>query len=178
MTTRERFERFARDGTTTDEALALHDDLGVVTLEEMKGRWKGAGFHTQHPMDGILEAYRWYGKEFIDDERVHPLIFEGANGSTFYVDPSKMPLGLATRFRVPRGAAAVKMFQATSLLLRTTEPKARMRMCEYRGKVTGTMIYDDIPVLDIFRKVDASTMLGVMDLRGVDRPFFFLLRRE
>src|SRR5579871_6460109 len=123
MSLHEEFERFAREGTTTDKAFELYDQLGAVSLAEMRGRWRGAGFQTQHPMDGILEAYHWYGKEFLDEERVHPLIFEDSSGETFFVDPKKMPLGLATRFSVPRSAAVVAIFRACKPLLRTKEPK-------------------------------------------------------
>jgi hypothetical protein len=40
------------------------------------------------------------------------------------------------------------------------------------------MIYDDLPINDVFRKVDNNTVLGVMDLKGMEQPFFFVLRRE
>jgi hypothetical protein len=178
MDTQARFTELESAGTTTEEALALYDALDVVLLDELWGRWKGSGFHTGHPMDGILEAYRWYGKEFIDPERVHPLIFSAPDGSTFLVDPRRMPLGLATRFPVPRSPAVAQLFQASRFLLTTDEPRARARMTEYRGKVSATMIYDDLPVLDVFRKVDRDTLLGAMDLRGLERPLFFVLRRE
>jgi hypothetical protein len=42
------------------------------------------------------------------------------------------------------------------------------------------MVYDALPVIDIFRKVDADTVLGLMDVRG-ETPsawFYFILRRE
>ena len=39
------------------------------------------------------------------------------------------------------------------------------------------MIYDGLPILDHFRAVDAATLLGLMDLRGMAQPYFFVLRR-
>ena len=33
-------------------------------------------------------------------------------------------------------------------------PLARLRMTEYRGVVSATMIYDSLPLNDVFRKVD------------------------
>ena len=67
--------------------------------------------------------------------------------------------------------------KAARHLLRTTKPKARLRRMEYRGVVSATMIYDALPILDIFREVDQATLLGLMDLRGMPQPFFFILRR-
>ena len=61
---------------------------------------------------------------------------------------------------------------------RTGRPAARLRMVEYRGVVTGTMIYDALPINDHFRAVDDDTLLGAMDLRGLPDPFLFVLRRE
>jgi hypothetical protein len=39
------------------------------------------------------------------------------------------------------------------------------------------MIYDFLPIHDVFRQVDDATRLGLMDMRGMDQPFFFVLRR-
>jgi hypothetical protein len=40
------------------------------------------------------------------------------------------------------------------------------------------MIYDHLPVHDAFRRVDERTVLGLMDEKGVERPYLFLLERE
>ena len=51
-------------------------------------------------------------------------------------------------------------------------------MLEHRGVVSATMIYDALPICDVFRKVDDDTVLGLMDYRAFDKPFFFVLRRD
>ena len=51
-------------------------------------------------------------------------------------------------------------------------------MIEYRGKVSAAMQYDNLPINDIFHRIDDRTVLGVMDLKGMRQPFFFLLERE
>jgi hypothetical protein len=51
-------------------------------------------------------------------------------------------------------------------------------MMEHRGMTSATMIYDHWPILDTFRRVNHDTLLGVMDLRGMAQPFFFVLRRD
>ena len=40
------------------------------------------------------------------------------------------------------------------------------------------MIYDSLPINDVFRMVDEDTVMGVMDRKGEEQPFFFMLRRE
>ena len=51
-------------------------------------------------------------------------------------------------------------------------------MTSYRSKISATMIYDQLPINDVFRKIDGNSALGIMDLKGMKRPFFFILRRE
>ena len=86
MTTLEKFQTTLQQGkTSTDEALKLFDELEPVDLEFMMGRWKGAGFDTNHPMDGLLEAFNWYGKEFIAPDHVHPLLFLDGNNKILVV---------------------------------------------------------------------------------------------
>ena len=166
--------------TTTADALALFDRLAPVDTAFMLGAWKGEGFPTDHPLDGVLEAYRWHGKRFESTEDVHPLVFDTAGGGTTSVNPlAFMP---ALRFfgtgPLPRGRAVGTFFQLLLPLFSTQRSRARLRMTEYRGKESATMIYDALPINDVFRKVDDDTVLGAMDLKGMERPFFFVLRRE
>ncbi|XVV16344.1 DUF4334 domain-containing protein [Actinoplanes sp. CA-131856] len=55
---------------------------------------------------------------------------------------------------------------------------ASLWMVEFRGEVTATMVYDGRPVLDHFKRVDDTTLLGVMNGKGVldgGRHYYFLL---
>ena len=165
-------------GTTTDEALAFFDALAPVALEKMWGRWKGSELRTGHPLEGLLERYGWYGKEFVDAETVHPLIFQDKRGALFKVDPRKVPMAIAPRMPRIGGGLVRSALSALEPLMSTSKPRARLRNLEYRGKVSATMIYDHLPIQDVFRHVDADTVLGVMDQRGDERPYFFVLRRD
>lgn len=40
------------------------------------------------------------------------------------------------------------------------------------------MIYDQLPIHDVFRQINQDAVLGVMDRKGMNLPFFFVLRRE
>ena len=55
---------------------------------------------------------------------------------------------------------------------------ASLRMVEYRGVSTATMVYDKHPIFDHFRKVDDDTMVGAMDRKGEPAPLVFVLRRR
>src|SRR5688500_7270350 len=133
----------------------------------MTGRWRGSGLPTGSPLDGLLESYGWYGKEFLDAETVHPLLFRDRAGRPRPVDPGKLPVGLLRdRPGLTRAGIARAAFGGVRLLLYTDKPRARLRTVEHRGVVTAAMVYDALPIIDVFRRVDSNTVLGVMDLRG------------
>jgi len=162
---------------TAAEAEAFFDGLPAVRPEELTGRYRGRELGTGHPMDGMLESSGWYGKQFDDVDHVHPLLFRGRGDEIFAVEPRKVPLGI-----VPKVPAAVVAHssQAVGLLkpaIRTTKHRARLRAVEHRGVVTAAMVYDHLPIIDFFRRVDDDTLLGVMDLRG-SVPYYFVLTRD
>ncbi len=166
--------------TSTDEALAIFDRLDCVDTDFMLGSWKGEGFPTGHPLDGVLEAYRWHGKRFENPEQVHPLLFASHRGKIRSLNPILMTpaLVLLQRSTIPRWRLIPWIFELLLPLLITRRARARLRTTRYRGAESATMIYDSLPIHDVFRRVDQDTVLGIMDLKGVPQPFFFVLRRQ
>lgn len=163
--------------TTTEKALQLFDALEPVNLDFMLGRWQGSGLHTSHPMDGLLEASNWYGKEFIDSENVHPLLFLNGQGKVIKVAPNPIAMNWLLKFPIIKNDFLKPLLGLTNSLLKTETSQARLRMMEYREKVSATMIYDYLPINDSFRKVDDDTVLGIMDFKSLSKPFFFVLKR-
>lgn len=161
---------------TTTEALALFDASAPVSIEEMIGEWRGAGLHTAHPMDGLLERYGWYGKAFVDAETVHPLLFGSHAARRVALDPRLMLIEWVWNKRFAHSAILAALFGMVRPLLHTSRPRARLRMLSHRGVVSATMVYDHLPINDVFRRVDSSTLVGLMDMRGMSPPFFFVLR--
>lgn len=158
------------------EAEALYDRLPAVQCEDILGGYRGRELATGHPMDGMLQASGWYGKQFDSVDAVHPLVFATKSGDLFSVDPRRVPLQLATRLPdalIGRGRALMSLGRP---LISTSVPRARLRMIEYRGVVTAAMVYDHLPIIDAFRRVDERTLLGMMDLRDAE-PYFFILER-
>ncbi|MEW1658869.1 DUF4334 domain-containing protein [Streptomyces sp. NPDC093707] len=59
--------------------------------------------------------------------------------------------------------------------------EASLWMAEFRGESTASMVYDGQPIVDHFKQIDDSTLLGVMNGKDVlddGRYFYFLLERE
>ena len=168
-----------RDVVAPDEALAYFDSLPVVAPGEMLGRWRGSGLVTGSPLDGLLEAYGWYGKEFLDDETVHPLLFNDRSGRPRPVDPSLLPVNLLRDY-----AGFLQFWPLRTALTRlrpllyTSRPKGRLREVTHRGVVTAALVYDTLPIIDVFRNFGDDVRLGAMDMRGLPAPFLFVLRRD
>jgi hypothetical protein len=168
-----------RSGVAPEEALAFFDGLPPVPAADMLGRWRGSGLPTGSRLDGLLEAYGWYGKEFLGAEAVHPLLFRGRGGRPHPVDPAWLPLAL---LRDHAGLAKLwpvrTAFGRLRPLLYTHRPAARLRTIEHRGVSTAAMVYDALPIIDVFRRVGPDTVIGAMDMRGLPAPFLFLLERD
>ncbi len=171
-------EMRSRKNNSTEDAFALYDSLETVGVSFMMGNWKGSGFHTGHTMDGALETFNWYGKSFEDPENVHPLVFKSFGKSKFKVNPGRMPVRLATLIPSTNLWPLKYVFLCIRFLFQTSKSKARVRMTEFRGKLTATMVYDQLPIHDVFRKVNETTLFGCMDFKGMKQPFFFVLERE
>ncbi|AHH19313.1 hypothetical protein NONO_c45290 [Nocardia nova SH22a] len=164
---------------SADRAWQLYDSLPEVAVAEITtGRWRGAELDTGHPWAGVLVESGWYGKQFDSADEVQPLLFAGPDGRVFAVDPRRVPLGLAGRLPAAGFRLARRLLPVLRPLLRTATARARLRAVEYRGKTSAAMVYDHLPIIDIFRRVDDDTLLGVMDMRGMADPYFFVLRRD
>jgi hypothetical protein len=167
--------------TTTVDALAAFDAAEPVEPEFMIGIWHGAEVPTGHPLDGFLEASGWWGKQFVDAETVHPLLFPTSDTTALWALNPVLAfggLGIAAKIPVIKDWSFERPIAALRPLLATRRPKARLRTTRYRGVDTATMVYDQLPIHDVFRKIDDQTVIGAMDLRGSRKPYFFALTRD
>ena len=167
--------------TTTDEALAIFDAAEAVDPGFMIGTWHGAELPTGHPLDGLLAATGWWGKQFVDAETVHPLLFPTRDGSALWAFNPALAfsvLGISTKLPVLKTRSFLGPINLMAPLLRTRSARARLRTTRYRGTDSATMIYDQAPVNDVFRRISGDAVIGAMDLRGSDRPYFFVLYRD
>lgn len=164
--------------TSIEQALELFDQLETIDLEFIFGQWRGYGLHTNHRMDGLLETFNWYGKEFIDADQVHPLLFLNRQNQPIKIAPNPFFIDLAVKLNFPKPNFLTTFFRLSIPWFKTEQSRARLRMMEYRGAVSATMIYDYLPIHDHFRKIDETTVLGLMDFKPLSQPFFFLLKRD
>lgn len=168
-----------RGGCSVERAWELFDSLPAARVEEVTtGRWRGDELDTGHPWQGVLVESGWVGKQFNSADDVQPLLFAGPDGAVFAVDPRRVPLFLAGKVPLSTLRPVRKSLGLLRPALATRVPRARLRNLEFRGTSSAAMIYDHLPIIDNFRKVDADTLLGVMDMRGMREPYFFVLYRN
>ncbi len=132
---------------------ALWSDLATVEVDEMLGAWRGGDFATGHVASAVLEKVRWYGKRFDSPLEAVPLVCRDENGELH----SNLAAG---------GGGEASLWPVG-----------------FRGEVTATMVYDKLPVLDHFKKVDADTVMGIMNGKlattfGIDDLYYFWLERD
>lgn len=167
--------------TSTDEALAVFDAAEAVEPDFMLGTWHGDELPTAHPMDGLLAASGWWGKQFVDGETVHPLLFPTSDGTALWALNPILAfggLGVADKLPLLKKRPMAGPIATMKPLLQTRSAKARLRTTRYRGVDTATMVYDQLPINDVFRKLSDDAVLGAMDLRGSQHPYFFVLHRD
>ncbi|PMR80089.1 hypothetical protein C1H70_09730 [Halomonas urumqiensis] len=175
--TEEQRMRKNNDRMTTAQAIELFDSLPPARADQMIGRWRGEGIDTDHPRDGLLEASYWHGKDFQSHEAVYPLIHTLPIWGRVAVNPAMIPMTLVEVLPLRDWITPV-LFPIIYPLMRTSKPKARLRTIEFRGRPHAAMLYDAKPIHDIFAKLDDDTMMGWMDFRGMEQPYFFKLHRE
>ena len=162
---------------TTDDAIALFDSLEPATAAEMLGRWRGEAIETDHPLDGMLEASYWHGKIFEGPNAVVPLVHKIPLWGSVWVNPARLPVKMAMSLPFLKGTGRFLM-PLLAPFVRTGGYKARLRTIEFRGRNHAAMSYDDKPINDVFARLDDDVMMGWMDLKGMERPYFFKLIRE
>lgn len=160
---------------TTSQAAELFDTLPSANEALMIGRWRGYEVKTEHSMVGYLEHGGWYGKQFVDKDNVHPLLFwRRVNRSLYSVNPRLMPF----TWKVPKVKMLGVFIRIARPILRTKKSRARLRMVEYRDLLSAAMVYDQKPIMDSFRRVDDNCVMGAMDMKGLGDPYFFILKRD
>jgi hypothetical protein len=161
--------------TSVDTAAKIFKELDPVDIDFMLGRWQGFEIATGHPIDGLLDASGWYGKDFVSLEEVHPLLVRGLGKNRLYpLNPGLVPLS----WPLPRVKILRTLVGLLEPVYRTRKYRARLRMMQYKGKLTATMVYDQKPINDHFAMIDQNTVLGLMDWKGCDQPYVFVLERE
>jgi hypothetical protein len=165
--------------TGLDEKCALERFTGLDTAKDLVGRWRGHSLPTQHPLDGLLEALGWHGKWIDSVNEVHPLIFRNRFGRLIPIEPLFMPAALAIQWPdLAKSWIARSGLALAASLLRAHSYGARLETRNYDGRSGMALVYRRKSIVDHLRQVGPNEVIGLMEHRRMERPFFFLLTRD
>ncbi len=164
--------------SSTDDAVAHFEQLSPVKPFDIVGLWKGNSLASGHPLDGVLEKLGWFGKRFRQDLRADPLLFTMGERRLAAVDPGKIPIRLAVRFSRFGHKRYVQNLSSYLLpRLRAKGPIATLRTMTLGTTASAAMVYDEQPIIDHFRWAGTELLRGMMTMDGMEKPYFFELRR-
>lgn len=143
----------------------LREQADEVSAEELDEIWAALPTVRTEEILG-----HWKGDVFHTD---HPL-----------VDQLRLIKWHGKTFVSPKDAKPLVCMDAKGALYSNAalgKGEASLWMVEFRGETTATMVYDGQPIFDHFKKVDESTLFGIMNGKHIhdEGPFvYFLLDRD
>jgi len=69
-------------------------------------------------------------------------------------------------------------FRTVRGLFRSDQPAATLQGMTFRGIPSAAVTYARRPITDHLRRIDDDRLLGLMEMRGMEKPYFFLLTRD
>ncbi|QYB02304.1 DUF4334 domain-containing protein [Rhodococcus sp. USK10] len=154
-------------------------DQARSTFHELRQRDTGVSPDELDTVWAALDTVRaedilgsWKGDDFATGHRLHDkLVASRWHGKTFQSLEDAKPL-------ICRDAAGNLYSDVEG-----GNGEASLWNIEFRGEVTATMVYDGAPIFDHFKKVDDSTLMGIMNGKSAlvldgGRHYYFLLERD
>jgi len=167
------------DNPRADQAsiLSWFHSLAPMHPSELIGLWQGEGMASGHPLDGVLENLGWFGKRFHPDLRADALLFQLGPQRLVALEPAYFPIRTAVRL-APFGRTSVarNWFSYLYKILRAKGTTAALETHEDEAGPTAAMAYDRQPIVDHFRRIDETTVAGMMVVSGEQLRYFFRLR--
>ncbi|AAM54980.1 DUF4334 domain-containing protein [Rhizobium sp. MC63] len=111
--------------------------------------------------DGVLEDLGWFGKRFTPDMRADVLLFRAGDRRLVAVDPKWIPLRLTLRFyKIDRTRVASNQVFLSPAPAAGEGPVASLKAMMFGCVKSAAMVYDDQPIVDHFRRIDAERIMG------------------
>jgi hypothetical protein len=113
--------------------------------------------------------------EMVGEWRVGYLFTEGT-GSKWETLIKYSPIKLYSKKFVDKDNVKAWIFRIFGIKFGVPLTSAVLRMVNFRDKVSASMIYNYLPMIDTFRKVDEKTIMGIMEVKGKVSVYFYLTR--
>lgn len=141
----EKFGQY-KDKIPRKELDEFFDSLEPVAIDEFKGEWQVKFLFTKEGTGSKLETFI----------RVFPVF--RVYGKKFL------------------GQDKVKawIYRISGIKFSILGASAVLRKVEFRNKLSTSMVYNYLPLIDNFRKIDEFTIMGVMEIKGETALYFYL----
>jgi len=156
----------------------LYNELSPVSLGFMAGQWHGTDVPCAHPLNGVLKGYRWHGKTFHAPDtngtyRVDPLVMQSCFSNRLF--PLFVPPFLLLKYGLfmPGLCFLAPLLSPIALVPATKHPQGTLQKREYAGKVSAAMVYNTVPIVDSFHKLDENTVLGCMVMESELLSYYY-----
>ncbi|OJD30603.1 transcription factor cmr1 protein [Diplodia corticola] len=123
--------------------LSLYDSLGPLTPSELIGEWSASSFNTGHPAHPWLKSINWVGIRFWSVDDVEPIV-----------------VAVTTENKNQNNGVSEKVWSRKKWM--EEFGNGQVIEAKFRDVVSATMVCDDHPILNYYRKVSDTVVLGVM----------------
>jgi len=147
-TSKEKFDQIIqkKSGILCKELDNIFNELEPITMAEMIGEWRVGYFFTEGT-----------GSKFETFLKYCPIKLYGKR----FLSKNKVQAWVFSLFGIKFG------FPGTTAVLETIN---------FRSKTSISMIYNYLPMIDHFRKVDNYNAMGIMEIKGNLSVYFYLRR--
>lgn len=114
--------------------------------------------------------------EMIGEWRVGYLFTEGT-GSRFETFLKYCPIRLYGKRFKAKNRVQAWLFRLARLKFGFPGTSAGLERVDFRGLMSTSMVYHYLPMIDHFRKVDGSAVMGIMEIKGKLSTYFYLKRQ-
>lgn len=112
----------ASEPTEPKVLLDYFDSLAEISCDSLWGKWNGSILPSGHPGEKQLAGLNWVGKEFITENKVHPILVSGAIGEVEVSDMLGQACVRDVRYRGKVSAAMIYDTHPTYDYFRAIEP--------------------------------------------------------
>ena len=101
-------------------------------------------------------------------------IFTEGTGSKFETFLRYLPIKLYGKRFLNKNRVQAWVFSVFGIKFGFPGATAILETIDYRNKISTSMIYNYLPMIDHFRKVDNSVVMGIMEIKGKLSVYFYL----
>ena len=106
--------------------------------------------------------------------RVKYLFTKEGTGSKWETLAKYSPIGFYSKKFLDKDNVKAWIFRIFGIKFSTPYTSAVLKKIEFMDKISVSMVYNYLPMIDNFRKIDEDTIMGIMETKGKVGIYFYL----